>query len=412
MMQCVHPTGVAAIKQDPSGEHLVPPPPEQRLECRGHAKEALEIYKKRVKDLDASGQRKSDMVACRELKGLVRERTHGELPGVPGGLLLKSRGEAAITGIHQRILRGIDYVSGDPAYAVCISGEYEDDVASDGTITYTGEGGQGKGKKKAQDQTDSSPGNQALIRSIDSQDTIRVIRGNSDIGYYYLGLYRCTGYTYKPGECGFKVLKFNLVPIMENQCPWERSIPLRKRPRKKTHPLRAKVEVASPLSKNRLLAKASALKPKPLRIRVKMPKQEPLENVYAPPPPRPEPMFHENWMGKQEGTAGAEEGGKTSHHMVKQEESNLVKEAEIQAAVATTNDVDPFKIPRKKRPIEKPTADTSAVPKKKKAPSRGSSLIGHQEETVLGGQSHSNFKVSGVMTQMVRKDPRLVDERA
>ena len=384
MMQGIHPTEIAAIKQDPSGAHLVPSPPKQPLECWGAPKEALEKYRKRVRELDELGQKKPDMVACRELKGLVGERQHGELRGVPGGLWLKSRGEAAITGIHQTIPRGIDFVKGEPCYAVCISGGYaDDDDASDrysgGKIFYTGEGGRGKNGKQERDQSDSSPGNQALLRSIDSQDTIRVIRGNAKAGYYYLGLYRCTSYTYDPGVHGFKVFKFTLVPIIENQSPLGRSIPLdskwSKQSSKKINPLRAKVEdyPESPLSKKRRLAKAAASKLKPLRTSFTMPKQAPLENVYAPQPPQPAPVFYHDRMGKQEATAGAECGEMPQRHrVVKREEGS--------------------------------------IPRKTKAPCRGS-LIGHQEEIVLGDQSHSNFTVTGAMAQTVRKDPRLFGSR-
>ena len=59
-------------------------------ELTGRAKEALEVYRERVKVLKKAEQRKPDMVAYKELKShFTPEKRHGELKGVPtGGLVL------------------------------------------------------------------------------------------------------------------------------------------------------------------------------------------------------------------------------------------------------------------------------------------------------------------------------------
>lgn len=122
----------------------------QIVQCWDEAAQALQIYRQRVKELENIQQKKPDMVAYKELRHTwipsQRNRQHGELPGVPIGLCLRSRGEAAILGIHQKILSGIDAIQGRSCYAVCISGGYIDDKddISNGTIYYTGEGGQDK----------------------------------------------------------------------------------------------------------------------------------------------------------------------------------------------------------------------------------------------------------------------------
>jgi SAD/SRA domain len=125
---------------------------EEKLTPTGKAKEALEMYLERFKELEREGRDKPDMIACKELrkKGIQPQRKHGELEGVPIGLVVRSRGEACILGIHHGILNGIDALKDEPCYAVCMSGGYaDDDYRRDGSILYTGEGGQNTKKSKS-----------------------------------------------------------------------------------------------------------------------------------------------------------------------------------------------------------------------------------------------------------------------
>lgn len=80
--------------------------------------------------------------------------------------------------------------------------------------------------EQVKDQNYDSVGNQALLKSIQTGHTIRVLRGQLPY-YYYLGLYKCIGYTYGPGIHGKNVFKFTLVPIMENPTQAVRVVPLR-----------------------------------------------------------------------------------------------------------------------------------------------------------------------------------------
>ena len=192
------------------------------VKCTGRAAEALKAFRLREAALKKAGQKKPDMVAFKELRGIwTPEQQHGQIEGVPVGLKLNGRGEAAILGLHTQILKGIDAVQGEACYAICVAGKYadDDDHNDDGTLVYTGEGGQKKKNRPMEDQK-LTTGNAALLMSIDTQLPIRVLRGGTLSGkppeYFYDGLYKCIGYKYEPGAEGPFVYKFMLAPV-ENE---------------------------------------------------------------------------------------------------------------------------------------------------------------------------------------------------
>jgi hypothetical protein len=184
-------------------------------------KRKLDIFReelRRLKSDNESKKYKPDMTAYSNLHAeLTPPRKHGEIPGVPVGLKLQGRGEAAILGIHRNIMRGIDTCGGNACYAICLSGRYadDDDDSPDGTITYTGSGGQKNGRQ-VEDQTENAD-NRSLLRSIATRQPIRVLRGgkvnNGRPVYVYDGLYECTGHAIVPSVDGPKVYVFTLKPI-------------------------------------------------------------------------------------------------------------------------------------------------------------------------------------------------------
>ena len=188
-------------------------------QCTGRADVALKVFRERVKELEEIKQFKPDMVAFKELNAkYTPDRTHGLLPGVPIGLRLNGRGEAAILGIHRSILSGVDSMKDYACYAVCASGGYKDDADSsrDGTVIYTGSGGQKKGAQ-VEDQVENTD-NLSLINSYADKTPIRMLRliGKAKHGfpvYEYVGLYRCVEYTHEPSKDGPKVYRFTLKPI-------------------------------------------------------------------------------------------------------------------------------------------------------------------------------------------------------
>ena len=167
------PSGVAAGASGTGGglNHAYPEP-------TGRAAQGLALYRKRLAELEAVKQAKPDMVAFKELrKQWTPANVHGHISDVPVGVRLNGRGEAAILGLHTAIVSGIMFTTGVPAYAICLSGAYEDDRDDndDGTIQYTGAGGMEKGKQ-TKDQ-ENTRGNAALVLSNKCGTPVRVLRG-------------------------------------------------------------------------------------------------------------------------------------------------------------------------------------------------------------------------------------------
>ena len=187
------------------------------LMCTGVAAEALARYRMRVREW--SGAFNPGMKAYSELRNSVGTPTgyrkvHGEIDGVPIGLELESRGEAAILGIHCQLLKGIDSLKDNPCFAVCLSGGYGDDDFNrgNGTITYTGSGGQAKGKMQT-NQSDNCDNLSLKLAANANAPPIRVLRKLKHGCYRYEGLYQCTGWRYEKGTEGAHVYKFTLEPI-------------------------------------------------------------------------------------------------------------------------------------------------------------------------------------------------------
>lgn len=187
------------------------------VQCDGKkALAALAAYRKHMQELIGKGERKPDMQVYKALRStyLPERPRHGDILGVPTGLRLYGRGEAAILGIHCNILSGIDCYQGYPCYAVCLSGGYKDDKEQGNdksVLYYTGEGGQDKKGKQVNHQTETK-GNVSLMESHKRRTPIRVIiRDKGAVPFYiYEGIYHCTDWTYEKSQDGPKIYKFKL----------------------------------------------------------------------------------------------------------------------------------------------------------------------------------------------------------
>ncbi|KAF8626539.1 hypothetical protein AX15_004842 [Amanita polypyramis BW_CC] len=133
-------------------------------------------------------------------------KTFGHIPGVEIGTWWESRQGCSTDAIHAPWVAGI---SGGTkgAYSVALSGGYEDDVDLGYAFTYTGSGGRDlKGTKaspknlrtgpQSSDQSFEHGFNKALLKSVETKNPVRVIRGYKlkskyapSEGYRYDGLY-------------------------------------------------------------------------------------------------------------------------------------------------------------------------------------------------------------------------------
>ncbi|KAH7619306.1 putative Histone-lysine N-methyltransferase, H3 lysine-9 specific SUVH3 [Nannochloris sp. 'desiccata'] len=166
---------------------------------------------------------KPDIKAVKQLQSQypnwpVWLRQHGHPPGIKPGDAFIGRGELWLTGAHQQYFRGIDAAGKAPAYAIVLSGEYEDDDDHGDYLHYTGEGGRVEGGvRQAKDQTFESSGNAALKRNFELGVPVRVMRGakspEGEISYTYDGLYCVTSAELMPGRSGRLVCKFAMVGI-------------------------------------------------------------------------------------------------------------------------------------------------------------------------------------------------------
>lgn len=163
----------------------------------------------------------------------------GSIPGVDVGDEFQYRMEIAILGLHKPTEAGIDFIKhGNGRDDICISivalgsGEYVNNMHSDETFIYSGQGGIiGRARKEHEDQK-LVGGNLAMKNSISAKNPIRVIRGNKESGlkgkvertYIYDGLYRVEAFWGEKAAHEKLVFKFKLVRI-----PGQPKLPISKR---------------------------------------------------------------------------------------------------------------------------------------------------------------------------------------
>ncbi|KAJ6499725.1 PUA-like domain-containing protein [Mycena vitilis] len=153
-------------------------------------------------------------------------RIHGDISGVPIGLMFADRDDVFQSGLHGHPLAGIFGTKDQGgAFSIVLNEGYEDDEDTGESIIYTGEGkgkpppGQpGKpGNVQQGPQNPKSTGNAALAQNVISGYPVRVIRGpEGNIrycpmqGYRYDGLYNVVRAYVEEGKAGFKMCKFEL----------------------------------------------------------------------------------------------------------------------------------------------------------------------------------------------------------
>eukprot|EP00112_Aurelia_sp_Birch-Aquarium-sp1_P010610 Seg226.13 transcript_id=Seg226.13/GoldUCD/mRNA.D3Y31 product="E3 ubiquitin-protein ligase UHRF1" protein_id=Seg226.13/GoldUCD/D3Y31 len=164
-----------------------------------------------------------------------RENTFGQIEGVSVGTTWLTRVECSQDGIHRPTVAGIHGSETEGCYSLALSGGYEDDIDLGESFTYTGEGGRDlKGTKMNPKNLRTAPqsknqslkkGNLALTKNVENRKPVRVIRGYKlsglyapEQGYRYDGLYTVERYWEAVGMSGYKVFKF-VMSRMPDQDP-------------------------------------------------------------------------------------------------------------------------------------------------------------------------------------------------
>ena len=132
----------------------------------------------------------------------------GEIPGIAAGSHFPNRRELHDAGIHRGLQNGI----GGGGESIVLSGGYVDDIDDGDLIIYTGAGGQNSKRVQIADQT-FTESNLKLANQCVAGNPIRVVRGNSKIGYTYAGLFWIEAYWREPGVHGFLVCRYRLMKI-------------------------------------------------------------------------------------------------------------------------------------------------------------------------------------------------------
>ena len=153
----------------------------------------------------------------------MREPLIGPIPGIAVGARFDTRAEAHAASVHRELQAGICGRADSGAESVVLAGGYADDRDMGDRILYTGAGGRdSETKRQVSHQsfggTRTANWNRALAVSCDNGLPVRVLRGHQSphgpsAGYRYDGLWRVVRYWTEPGEDGFRVCVFELVPF-------------------------------------------------------------------------------------------------------------------------------------------------------------------------------------------------------
>ncbi|GER43556.1 histone-lysine N-methyltransferase [Striga asiatica] len=197
-----------------------------------------ELLHKHKRDPKREGQvaRRFDIHAANILrkkgKWINSVSRFGHIPGVAIGHKFHFRVELAIVGLHCQYISGIDYtmLNGKKvATSIVNSGRYENKAKTSDILIYSGQGGLMNGGMKVDQEL--KRGNVALVNSMDEKRPVRVIRkmmrGSSDFGYTYDGLYMVKKFWQeKERVVGKYVFKFELHRMAgQEQLPLERTKP-------------------------------------------------------------------------------------------------------------------------------------------------------------------------------------------
>ncbi|QNN66608.1 HNH endonuclease [Sphingomonas lutea] len=135
----------------------------------------------------------------------------GAIAGIPVGTHFERRADVAAAGVHRALIGGIVGRPDAGAESIVASGGYEDDEDLGDVIIYTGQGGRNPETGRQVAHQSFTRGNAALVTSCLRGIPVRVVRGSTNAGYTYAGLFRVDEYWMEQGRAGFQICRFRMV---------------------------------------------------------------------------------------------------------------------------------------------------------------------------------------------------------
>lgn len=152
-----------------------------------------------------------------------KPKNHGPVPGVLVGSLFSKRKDLFDAGVHRQLQAGICGTAKEGAESIVVSGGYADDADYGDWMIYTGQGGRDPESGVQIRDQEVTLGNAALVTSYVFDLPVRVIRGSSGdpnysprTGYRYDGLFEVEHFWDDIGKAGFRVWRYQLRRISEN----------------------------------------------------------------------------------------------------------------------------------------------------------------------------------------------------
>lgn len=142
---------------------------------------------------------------------------YGAVPGIEVGRVFANRQALHDVAVHRPLQAGICGTADGGAESIVLSGGYEDDEDHDDVIIYTGQGGRDNNTgRQVRDQT-LTRGNAALVTSQTTGIPVRVVKGDTDTGYRYDGLFRVEAFWHAAGQSEFLVWRYRLARISSDE---------------------------------------------------------------------------------------------------------------------------------------------------------------------------------------------------
>ncbi|KIK39267.1 hypothetical protein CY34DRAFT_808518 [Suillus luteus UH-Slu-Lm8-n1] len=204
-------------------------PPEQVKAI--HTGEGIGIDQEKIIASKVLVNKGSATARASKLAARLLAQRFGEIPGVPVGAKWESRKDCSSAGVHRPLMAGIQGTKETGALSIVVSCYYKDDKDFGDTIYYTGTGGRKRWSddfppKRLRlgpqifDQQWSDSGNEALVKSRDTGNPVRVIRSHKVVsdfapaeGYRYDGLYTVESAWKEKNPKGLDICRYRLERV-------------------------------------------------------------------------------------------------------------------------------------------------------------------------------------------------------